>query len=116
MIADRPLRTPAEVRARAQEWYDRQIAALKLAHGDHDDLAQWMDECCERTGESRATDLYASFSQWKKDRGEHAPSQTVWGGHLTTIAGIEKRRSNGWRYSGIHLNEREMGLLSGRRF
>ena len=34
MIADRPQRTPAEVRARAQEWYDRQIAALKLAHGD----------------------------------------------------------------------------------
>ncbi len=79
---------------------------------DHDDLALWMDECCERQGESRAGDLYSSFSRWKKTRGEHAPSQTVWGSRITTLPGIEKRRSNGMRYVGLRLTEQEQRYLS----
>ena len=79
---------------------------------DHDDLAMWIDECCERQGECKASDLYASFARWKKTRGEHAPSQTVWGSRVATLPGIEKRRSNGWRYCGIRLTEREMGFLN----
>lgn len=75
---------------------------------DHDDLALWIEECCEREGSARASDLYESFSAWKKARGEHAPSQTVWGSRLTTLPGITKRRSNGFRYEGIRLTAAEM--------
>ncbi len=70
---------------------------------DNDDMAQWIAECCEMEGEARAGDLYASFSAWKKARGENAPSQTVWGSRLTAMQGITKRRSGGIRYSGIRL-------------
>jgi len=74
---------------------------------DHDDLALWMDECCVRQGEARAGDLYASFANWKKSRGEHAPSLTVWGSRLVAVAGITKQRSNGIRYAGIQLTTLE---------
>lgn len=70
---------------------------------DNDDMAQWIAECCEMEGESKAGDLYASFSAWKKARGENPPSQTVWGARLTATRGINKRHSNGIRYSGIRL-------------
>lgn len=75
---------------------------------DHDDLALWAEECCEREGSARASDLYESFSAWKKARGEHAPSQTVWGSRLATLPGITKRRSNGVRYEGIRLTVAEV--------
>ncbi|MGE0804996.1 MAG: phage/plasmid primase, P4 family [Burkholderiaceae bacterium] len=75
---------------------------------DHDDLALWVEECCEREGSARASDLYESFAAWKKARGEHAPSQTVWGSRLTTLPGITKRKSSGIRYDGIRLTSAEM--------
>lgn len=80
---------------------------------DHDDLQLWIDQCCELTGQARAGDLYRSFSDWKKARGEHAPSQTVWGSRLTTLPNISKRRSNGIQYAGIRLNEDEARRLYG---
>lgn len=77
---------------------------------DNDDMAQWIAECCEMEGEARASDLYASFSAWKKARGENAPSQTVWGSRLTAMRGISKRRSGGVWYSGIRLNAKWAGM------
>ena len=74
---------------------------------DHDDLVLWIDECCVRAGESKASELYASFSRWKKARGEHAPAMTTWGQRLQALPGIARRRSNGIRYDGIHLTEAE---------
>jgi len=79
---------------------------------DHDDLALWLDECCEREGEARADVLYQSFSRWKKARGEHAPSLTVWGGRLAAVPGVEKRRSNGIRYVGLRLTAIERERLN----
>ncbi|MDM0113513.1 phage/plasmid primase, P4 family [Variovorax sp. J22R133] len=75
---------------------------------DHDDMQLWVDACCEMQGECKASHLYTSFGNWKKARGEHAPSQTVWGSRLTTLAGVSKRRSGGIRYSGIQLTHDEM--------
>ena len=77
---------------------------------DHDDMAQWIAECCEMEGEAKASNLYASFSAWKKARGENAPSQTVWGSRLTAMRGISKRRSGGVRYSGIRLIAKEASI------
>ncbi|AGU50363.1 putative plasmid/phage primase, P4 family [Variovorax paradoxus B4] len=75
---------------------------------DHDDLQQWVDECCEMQGEAQAGHLYTSFSNWKKARGEHAPSMTAWGSRITNLRGVSKRRSGGIRYSGIQLTHDEM--------
>lgn len=94
------LRIPEMVRAASAEYM-----------GDHDDLALWLEECCKREGEAKASDLYGSFSRWKKARGEHAPSMTVWGSRLTSLSGVGKRRANGVRYSGIRLTLEEMEAL-----
>jgi putative DNA primase/helicase len=74
---------------------------------DHDDLALWIDECCTRGGEAKVSELYSSFKFWKTERGEHAPSLTTWSQRLQIVPGIGRRRSNGWRYTGIRLNEQE---------
>lgn len=96
------LAVPASVREASAEYMS-----------DHDDLQLWMDECCERYGEGAASDLYASFSRWKKNRGEHAPSQTVWGSRITTLPGITKRKSSGIRYVGLRLTFEEMRRVNG---
>ena len=70
---------------------------------DNDDMAQWITERCELTGEAKAGMLYANFFHWKMDRGENPPSQTVWGSRLSAMPGITKRRSGGILYSGIKL-------------
>jgi putative DNA primase/helicase len=69
----------------------------------HDDLQLWIEEQCELHGETRASDLYASFRAWKERRGEHAQSATAWGERLALVPGMGKRKSNGWRYSPIRL-------------
>lgn len=79
----------------------RDASAEYLA--DHDDLGQWIAECCVRVEEAKASDLYASFAQWKKARGENPPSQTAWGTRLGALPGIGRRTSNGKIYTGIRL-------------
>jgi len=84
---------------------------------DHDDLALWMDECCEieAGAQCKAGDAYASFSAWKKARGEHAPSLTSWGSRITTLPGISKARSMGIRYHGFRLTYAEAEVLNAAR-
>lgn len=74
---------------------------------DHDDVALWMDECCIRSGEAKASELYQSFADWKRQRGEHATSATTWFQRLQAVPGIRGRRSNGIRYEGIRLTDAE---------
>ena len=70
---------------------------------DHDDLRNWMAECCQRIGSEKAQDLYDNFRLWKEARGERAPSLTSWGTRMQQIEGIGKRRSGGIVYDGIAL-------------
>lgn len=90
------LRTPTRVRDASAEYL-----------ADHDDLALWLDECCVRDGEAKASELYSSFRHWKEQRGEHAPSQTTWGQRLQALPGVSRRKSSGIRYAGLRLNDRE---------
>ncbi len=99
------LHIPASVRSASAEYM-----------GDHDDLAMWIEECCHRHGEAKASRLYDSFARWKKDRGEHAPSQTVWGSRISALEGISKRRANGIWYAGLQLTIDEMERLNARAF
>jgi len=76
---------------------------------DFDDLRVWLGECCELRARDpslsdSASELYASFRAWKADRGEHAPSQMVWGERLSTVDGVRRYMSAGKvRYQGIRL-------------
>ena len=42
----------------------------------NDDIQLWLTDCCTRLNglTARSSDLYKSFSKWKDDQGEHAPS------------------------------------------
>ncbi|KQP14486.1 hypothetical protein ASF45_30005 [Pseudorhodoferax sp. Leaf265] len=96
----------------AKKWHASGLAVPQVVSDasqdymrDHDDLGQWAAECCDMSGEAKASHLYASFTAWKKARGEHPSSQTAWGGRVTTLRGVTKRMSNGVRYSGIQLKD-----------
>lgn len=90
------LKVPASVREASAEYMQ-----------DHDDLAQWISDCCMVTpsGRAKAKTLYASFSAWKRARGENAPSQTAWGTRLSALPGVGKCHSGGTVYTGLLLKE-----------
>jgi putative DNA primase/helicase len=98
------LAVPESVRAASAEYM-----------ADHDDLALWAEECCEREGAGKAGDLYASFSMWKKGRGEHAPSMTAWGSRLSSMPGIEKAKSGVIVYRGLRLTYAAQEALNASR-
>jgi putative DNA primase/helicase len=92
------LAIPESVRAASQDYVQC-----------HDDLREWVDERCDREGETKAASLYSDFRVWKESRGEHAPSMTVWAERLQRTPGIERRKSNGVRYSPISIRPHAWG-------
>lgn len=96
----------------ARKWYADGLAIPSKVHdasrdylAEHDDAAMWIEECCD-TGPNltdSASELYASFRLWKRERGEAEPSMTVWGQRMALVDGIKKRRSGGIKYDGIRL-------------
>ncbi|MEB2353244.1 MAG: phage/plasmid primase, P4 family [Burkholderiaceae bacterium] len=108
----------------ARKWYADGLvipATVQAASRDylaeHDDAAMWIEECCE-TGAAltdSASELYASFRLWKRDRGEAEPSLTVWGQRMALVQGIRKRRSGGIKYDGIRLTIDAREALLNRR-
>ena len=104
----------------AVKWFDggllipSSVTAASAAYmADFDDLRIWVGECCDlNPGDANlsdaASDLYASFRAWKLDRGEHAPSQTVWGERMAAIEGVLRYLSGGKvRYRGVRLQIEE---------
>ena len=86
------LRIPPRVREASAEYM-----------AEHDDLALWLDECCVRSGAASAGDLYGSFGEWKRKRGEEVPTMTAWGTRLAAVSGIDKYKSGVTRYKGVAL-------------
>jgi putative DNA primase/helicase len=70
---------------------------------DHNDVEQWIDECCDKGADYRGkgADLYGSFNLWKMTRGERAPSVVTWSERMSLIEGVVKTRSNGAVYTGV---------------
>jgi putative DNA primase/helicase len=101
----------------ARKWYADGLAipsSVEAASRDymaeHDDIAMWIEECCkvEIGTHARSSDLYASFRRWKQARGEHEPSQTVWGEKMTLVPGLRKVKMAGIAtLKGIDLNAAE---------
>lgn len=90
------LAVPAAVRAASAEYMS-----------DHDDLELWASERCVRSGNAKASELYASFRHWKESCGEHAPSMKAWAQRLQVAPGIKRYMSDGVRYAGIRLSDAE---------
>lgn len=85
---------------------------------EHDDAAMWMEECCERGPNlsDSASELYACFRLWKRERGEAEPSMTLWGQRMALVQGVTKRKTGGvFRYDGIRLTLDARELLHARR-
>lgn len=107
----------------AVKWYadglaipSRVEAVSKDYMSEHDDISMWIEECCETMShlKARSSDLYASFRRWKQSRGEHEPSQTVWGEKMTLVPGLTKVAMKGIRtLKGIDLNASEKAKNQG---
>lgn len=107
----------------AVKWYaeglaipSRVEAVSKDYMSEHDDISMWIEECCETMShlKARSSDLYASFRRWKQSRGEHEPSQTVWGEKMTLVPGLVKTKSKGlMMLTGIDLNSSEKARMQG---
>ena len=109
----------------ARKWYADGLAIPTKVHeasrdylAEHDDAAMWIEECCERGPNlsDAASDLYASFRLWKRERGEAEPSMTVWGQRMALVPAVTKRKTSGvFRYVGIRLLAEVRELLHARR-
>jgi putative DNA primase/helicase len=107
----------------ARKWYADGLAipsSVEAASRDymaeHDDIAMWIEECCKLDPgtHARSSDLYASFRRWKQARGEHEPSQTVWGEKMTLVPGLRKVKMTGIiTLKGIDLNATEKARNQG---
>jgi len=109
----------------ARKWYADGLAiprgvqdASRDYLAEHDDAAMWMEECCERGPNlsDSASELYACFRLWKRERGEAEPSMTLWGQRMALVQGVTKRKTGGvFRYDGIRLTLDARELLHARR-
>jgi len=107
----------------ARKWYADGLAipsSVECASRDymaeHDDIAMWIEECCkvEVGTHAKSSELYASFRRWKQSRGEHEPSQTVWGEKMTLVPGLRKVKMTGiMTLKGIDLNATEKARNQG---
>jgi len=75
-------------------------------------LDQWVEDRCSIVADDgrggrqwlKASELYADFAQWKRDRGEHPLSQTRWGEWMERR--YRRVRADGKRYVGVYLRSR----------
>ncbi len=70
---------------------------------EHDDIDAWLDERCTRGPGCRvdASVAYDDYRHWKERRGEKVPSIKTFGSRMSTVPGVSKTRSNGWKYIGF---------------
>jgi putative DNA primase/helicase len=73
-------------------------------------IEMWLSECCtvdddtlSTSAYAKASELYASYRDWKTTRGEGANSMQRWTENMRS-AGFESTMSNGARYRKIRLN------------
>ena len=81
--------------------------ATEAYRADMDVLAAWISECCivKRTADAKASDLYASYTAWCEQSGEHPEPQRRWGMRLTERGLRRDRRMAGFFWVGIGLLE-----------
>lgn len=109
----------------AKDWYENGIGIpTKVQQSSqeymetNDDVAMWMSECCTmQVGEPlpKASELYESFADWIKARGQFACSLRVWGERMSIVQGISTKKSNGVRYVGIRLTASEKERMNEKR-
>ncbi|MGH8634953.1 MAG: phage/plasmid primase, P4 family [Burkholderiales bacterium] len=68
-----------------------------------DVLGAWLEECCEREGETEGAILYENYRRWCDTQGEHAWSRRAWANTMLE-RGFEQRKSKGQRlFRGVRL-------------
>ena len=82
-------------------------AATAAYQSDMDTLAAWLADCCvvKKLVDSKAADLYASYSAWCEQSGERPETQRKWGMRLTERGFQRQKRMVGHFWLGIGLLE-----------
>lgn len=108
----------------AVEWHNtglvipvRISTASKAYMDEMDDIAQWVEDCCDLgpTIQESTSVLYASFRHWKRDRNEHPTALQAWRErllqHEKTLRPMRTNRQRG--VSGIALCDAERRHVEG---
>ncbi len=76
-----------------------------------DSLAAWIDDCCERNPRAweQSSDLFASWSKWAENAGEHAGTMKRFAQTLETRGLIPLRKKDGRGFQGLSLTQRGGG-------
>lgn len=107
----------------AVKWYSEGLTippAIQVASAEYmsamDDLAEWVEDCCEvgATFREPSRDLFASFAAWKRERGEQPPSIKAWIERVRQQLGLDPYRNRRERgVQGISLTIDEKRKVSG---
>lgn len=81
-------------------------AATEEYQRESDVLGQWLDEKTELDTKSiiSATDLYKDYKSWIDENGHFPYSQSTFGRSLAERGFKKERKTSGWFYRGIRLN------------
>lgn len=66
-----------------------------------DILGAWLDECCEREGESDGKTLYENYKRWCENQGEHSWSRRGWSNAMRERGFGEKRTASARMFLGV---------------
>jgi len=97
-------------------------ASIQAASAEYmavmDDLAEWIEDCCNLDPAARESNknLFASFAAWKRDRAEMVPSRATWGERVRQQLGLEPYKNDSARgFRGICLKNDEIRSLTERQ-
>jgi len=83
-------------------WRDYRLAAPEIVRNatelylqSNDTLNAWLDECCEREGESDGKVLYKNFTDWCDAQGETVWSRRGWSDAMLDKGFVNFRRKQG---------------------
>jgi putative DNA primase/helicase len=82
-----------------------------------DDLAEWVEDCCELGPDLRESKkyLFASFLEWKRERGEKSPSINTWGERMRQQLRLDSYRTKKERgLEGISLSPEEVSRINNK--
>jgi putative DNA primase/helicase len=85
------------------------LDATKEYKSETDRIKSWMEDCCtdeiDPRAATKASYIYSSYKKWADNNGEWPMSQRILLSKLIERGYQRERRSDGWYYLGIKLND-----------
>lgn len=84
------------------------LDAVREYQHEMDVISAFLDACCIKEGEVKASRLYAVYAKWAEEHNEYLMSSTKFGTEMAKRDKIgRKKKMDGWYYSGVSLDSTE---------